>query len=106
MSSMGGGPTGQRRSALPRDQGGHAKVPSLRCTTDFVLLPKQCWNFLSLSTLSNTFDCAEPVGSGLTAFLYQRDRETIAFARPDLAVSGTGSLSVAPAVGIRAKSAA
>jgi hypothetical protein len=28
--------------------------------------------------------------SGLTAFLYQRDRETIALARPDLAVAGTG----------------
>jgi esterase/lipase superfamily enzyme len=28
---------------------------------------------------------------GLTDFFYQRDRETIAFARPDLAVSGMGS---------------
>jgi hypothetical protein len=27
---------------------------------------------------------------GLTDFLYQRDGEIIAFARPDLAVSGTG----------------
>jgi hypothetical protein len=44
--------------------------------------------------------------SGLTDILYQRDREIIAFARPDLAVSGTGSLSVAQAVGIRAMSAA
>jgi hypothetical protein len=35
---------------------------------------------------------------GLTDFLYQRDREIIAFARPDLAVSGTGSLFVAQAV--------
>ena len=37
--------------------------------------------------------------SGLTDFLYQRDGETIAFARSDLAVSGTGSSSVAPVVG-------
>jgi hypothetical protein len=37
---------------------------------------------------------------GLTDILYQRDREIIAFARSDLAVSGTGSLSVAQAVGI------
>ena len=43
---------------------------------------------------------------GLTAFLYQRDGEIIAFARPDLAVSGMGSLSVAPVVDIRAMSAA
>ena len=43
---------------------------------------------------------------GLTDFLYQRDGETIAFARSDLAVSGTGSSSVAPVVGIRAKSVA
>jgi hypothetical protein len=43
--------------------------------------------------------------SGLTGFLYQRDGEIIAFARPDLAVSGTGSLSVVPAVDIRAMSA-
>src|SRR5450759_269849 len=43
---------------------------------------------------------------GLTDFLYQRDGEIIAFARPDLAVSGTGSSSVAPAVDSRAMSAA
>ena len=43
---------------------------------------------------------------GLTDILYQRDREIIAFVRPDLAVSGTGSLSVAQAVGIQAMSAA
>ena len=30
--------------------------------------------------------------------MYQRDRETIAFARPDLAVAGTGSLSAVPVV--------
>ena len=46
------------------------------------------------------------LGRGLTDFLYQRDGETIAFARSDLAVSGTGSSSVAPVVGIRAKSVA
>jgi hypothetical protein len=45
--------------------------------------------------------------SGLTDFLYQRDGEIIAFARPDLAVvAGTGSSSVAPAADIRAMSAA
>ena len=43
---------------------------------------------------------------GLTDFLYQRDRETIAFSRSDLAVSGTGSSSVVQVVGIRAKSVA
>jgi hypothetical protein len=43
---------------------------------------------------------------GLTDFLYQRDGETIAFARSDLAVSGTGSLSVVPVVDIPALSAA
>lgn len=43
--------------------------------------------------------------NGLTAFLYQRHRETIAFARPDLAVARMGSSSVAPAVDSRAKSA-
>jgi hypothetical protein len=37
---------------------------------------------------------------GLTDFLYQRDGEIIAFARPDLAVSGTGSSSVAPVADI------
>jgi hypothetical protein len=41
---------------------------------------------------------------GLTAFLYQRDGEFIAFARPDLAVSGMGSLSAVQAVDIRALS--
>ena len=46
------------------------------------------------------------ISSGLTDFLYQRDGETIAFARPDLAVSGTGSSSVAPVVDIPALSAA
>ena len=35
---------------------------------------------------------------GLTDILYQRDGEIIAFARPDLAVSGTGSSSVAQVV--------
>jgi hypothetical protein len=34
--------------------------------------------------------------SDLTAFLYQRDGEIIAFARPDLAVSGTGSTRGVP----------
>jgi len=34
--------------------------------------------------------------SGLTDFLYQRDGEIIAFARPDLAVIGTGLSSAAP----------
>jgi hypothetical protein len=43
-----------------------------------------------------------PCGIGLTDFLYQRDGEIIAFARPDLAVSGTGSSSMAQAVDIRA----
>jgi len=43
---------------------------------------------------------------GLTAFLYQRHRETIAFERPDLAVSGTGSSSAAPAADSQGKSAA
>jgi len=42
---------------------------------------------------------------GLTDILYQRDREIIAFARPDLAVSGMGSSSVARAVDSRAMSA-
>jgi len=44
--------------------------------------------------------------SDLTDFLYQCDREFIAFARPDPAVSGTGSLSAAQAVDNRAMSAA
>jgi hypothetical protein len=39
---------------------------------------------------------------GLTAFLYQHDREIIAFLRPDLAVSRTDSSSVVQAVDIRA----
>lgn len=43
--------------------------------------------------------------SDLTDFLYQRHGETIAFVRPDLAVSGTGSLFVAQAVDTRAPSA-
>src|SRR5450759_3540338 len=34
----------------------------------------------------------------LTDFLYQRHREIIAFARPDLAVSGMGSSSMVPVV--------
>jgi hypothetical protein len=42
---------------------------------------------------------------GLTDFLYQRDGETIAFAQPDLAVSGTGSSSVAQVVDIQVMSA-
>ena len=50
--------------------------------------------------------CRRHKKPGLTDFLYQRDGETIAFARSDLAVSGTGSSSVAPVVGIRAKSVA
>ena len=41
-------------------------------------------------------------GAGLTAFLYLRDGETIAFARPDLAVARTGSLCVALVVDNRA----
>ena len=44
-------------------------------------------------------------GADLTAFLYQRDGEIIAFARPDLAVSGMGSWPVAQVVDIRAPSA-
>ena len=39
-----------------------------------------------------------PHGHGLTDFLYQRDGEIIAFARPDLAVAGTGLSSAAPVV--------
>jgi hypothetical protein len=35
-------------------------------------------------------------GRDLTDILYQRDREFIAFVRPDLAASGMGSSSVAP----------
>ena len=42
---------------------------------------------------------------GLTDFLYQRDGEIIAFAWPDLAVSGTGSWPVAQVAAIRAPSA-
>jgi hypothetical protein len=37
---------------------------------------------------------------GLTGFLYQRDGEIIASARSDLAVSGTGSSSVAPVAAV------
>ena len=48
--------------------------------------------------------CPGQCPGGLTDFLYQRDREIIAFARPDLAVSGTGSLFVAQAVDIRVMS--
>jgi hypothetical protein len=44
-------------------------------------------------------------GLDLTDILYQRDRETIAFVRPDLAVSGTGSWHVVQVAGIRAPSA-
>src|SRR5450631_4267647 len=47
-----------------------------------------------------------PRAPDLTTFLYQRDGEIIAFVRPDLAMSRTGSLSAAQAVDIRAKSAA
>jgi hypothetical protein len=43
--------------------------------------------------------------AGLTDFLYQRDGEIIAFARPDLAVSGTGSSSVAQVADIQAMNA-
>jgi hypothetical protein len=42
----------------------------------------------------------------LTDILYQRDREFIAFARPELAVSGMGSLSAAPVVDIPTTSVA
>jgi hypothetical protein len=56
----------------------------------------------SLSSTSASFETA----ADLTSFLYQRDGEIIAFALPDLAVSGTGSLSAAPVVDIRAMSAA
>jgi hypothetical protein len=49
---------------------------------------------------------SEPINTDLTDFLYQRDREIIAFARPELAVSGTGSSSVVPVVDIPALSAA
>jgi hypothetical protein len=54
----------------------------------------------------NLTGCFKHPLPGLTDFLYQRDGETIAFARPDLAVSGTGSSSVAPVVDIPALSAA
>jgi hypothetical protein len=37
-----------------------------------------------------------PHGHGLTDFLYQHDGEIIAFARPDLAVAGSGLSSAAP----------
>jgi hypothetical protein len=37
---------------------------------------------------------ASGANDGLTDILYQRDREIIAFARPDLAVSGTGSVLI------------
>jgi hypothetical protein len=47
----------------------------------------------------------KPRQTGLTDFLYQRVREIIAFARPGLAVAGTGSLSVARVAGIRWMSA-
>ena len=51
-------------------------------------------------------DLGEIAFRGLTDFLYQRDGEIIAFARPDLAVvAGTDSSSVALAVDIRAMSA-
>ena len=43
--------------------------------------------------------------TGLTAFLYQRDREIIAFARPDPVVAGTRPSSVAQVVDIRSMSA-
>ena len=39
-----------------------------------------------------------PCGHGLMDFLYQRDGEIIAFARPDLAVAGSGLSSAAPVV--------
>jgi hypothetical protein len=39
-----------------------------------------------------------PHGHGLTDFLYQRDGAIIAFARPDLAVAGSGLSSAAPVV--------
>jgi hypothetical protein len=39
-----------------------------------------------------------PHGHGLTDFLYQRDGEIIAFARPDLAVAGSGLSSAVPVV--------
>ena len=39
-----------------------------------------------------------PHGHGLTDFLYQRDGAIIAFARPDLAVTGLGLSSAAPVV--------
>ena len=39
-----------------------------------------------------------PHGHGLTDFLYQRDGEIIASARPDLAVAGSGLSSAAPVV--------
>ena len=46
------------------------------------------------------------LASGLTDFLYERDGEIIAFARPDLAVSGTDSSSAEPVVDIRAMNGA
>ena len=52
---------------------------------------------------ANLFQIAST--SGLTDFLYQRDGEIIAFARPDLAVSGTGSSSVAQVADIQAMNA-
>jgi hypothetical protein len=39
-----------------------------------------------------------PHGHGLTDFLYQRDGAIISFARPDLAVAGSGLSSAAPVV--------
>jgi hypothetical protein len=60
--------------------------------------------------VSKTPDCGErdedELPADLTDILYQRDREFIAFARPDLAVSGMGSSFVVPEVYIRALSVA
>ena len=48
--------------------------------------------------ITGDFNLIIGFSSDLTDFMYQRDWEVIAFARPDLAVSGTGSSSVARAV--------
>jgi hypothetical protein len=70
-------------------------------------------NLRALSAMFPKFwRCKSETGSildclvGLTDILYQRDEEIIAFARLDLAVAGTGLLSAAPVVDIRAMSAA
>jgi nucleotide-binding universal stress UspA family protein len=60
----------------------------------------------SIRAVKLGIDQVKAVAGGLTDFLCQRDGEIIAFARPDLAVAGTGLSSAAPVVDIRAMSAA